>query len=284
VNVNSDLRDILKVTELNQITQKPDNLSHSPDTTRFDADSDNIDSQHGSYSHATGAIENRGAWANPVDELNMNWIGPGEARKLNVIGRRTVGPVNGFGPLWQKTYRLFIDDTGISPDLVVRAMKENFPSFQPSCNKFYPSPSGISPGEIVLIDSMTPGGPVSTGVMVMYADEGSFTFVTPQGHPEAGWVSFSAYTENGRTVAQIYGLARAGDPLFEAAFRVAGSAMQVRIWTHVLASLAAYLGTPANITYDGRRLDRSMQWDRASNTWYNAQIITLFREPARWFS
>lgn len=284
VNLNTDLRDIFKVTELNEITQKPDNLSQSPDVTRFDADSGNIDSQHSANSHATGAVENRGAWANPIDELNMNWISPGEARKLNVIGRRAVGPVNGFGPLWEKTYRLFIDDSGITPDLVVRAMKENFALFQPSCNKFYPSPSGISPGEIVLIDSMTPGGPVSTGVMVMYADEGSFTFVTPQGHPEAGWVSFSAYSEHGRTVAQIYGLARAGDPLFEAAFRVAGSGMQVRIWTHVLASLAAYLGTPANITYDGRCKDRSMQWGRASNIWYNAQIITLFREPSRWFS
>lgn len=284
VNLNPDLRDILKVTELNEITQNPYNLSDKPDATRFDADSGNIARQHGANSHATGAIENRGAWANPVDEINMNWISPGEARKLNVIGRRAIGPVNGFGPLWQKTYRLFIDDSGITPDLVVRAMKENFPLFQPSCNKFYPSPSGISPGEIVLIDSMTPGGPVSTGVMVMYADEGSFTFVTPQGHPEAGWVSFSAYSEHGRTVAQIYGLARSGDPLFEAAFRVAGSGMQVRIWTHVLASLAAYLGTPANITYDGRCTDRSMQWGRASNIWYNAQIITLFREPARWFS
>ena len=118
----------------------------------------------------------------------------------------------------------------------------------------------------------------------MYSDDLSFTFVTPQGHPESGWVSFSAYSEGDRTVAQITGLARAGDPIFEAAFRLVGSKMQVRIWTHVLASLAAYLGVPANISYDGRCADPELQWNQASNITYNAQIVTLLREPSRWFS
>ena len=35
--------------------------------------------------------------------------------------------------------------------------------------------------------------PLSTGVMVLYADEESFTFMTPQGHVFAGWITFSAY-------------------------------------------------------------------------------------------
>ena len=33
---------------------------------------------------------------------------------------------------------------------------------------------------------------LSTGVMVLYADEESFTLMTPEGHMFAGWITFSA--------------------------------------------------------------------------------------------
>ena len=122
-------------------------------------------------------------------------------------------------PLCQKVFRLHINDPSITPEQAVAALKENFPSFQPSFNRFYPSPGGIRAGEVVLIDSMTPGGPVSTGVMILYADDRSFTFNTPQGHPECGFVSFSGHEGSSGTVVQILGLARASDPVYEAAFR-----------------------------------------------------------------
>ena len=35
--------------------------------------------------------------------------------------------------------------------------------------RFFPSSTGITPNELVLIDALTPGGPISTGVMVLYA-------------------------------------------------------------------------------------------------------------------
>lgn len=281
---NDALDAILKLTELDRMATKINGHAHSSDEASLDVQSRDIGRVEDELETQYGRIQNFANWAKPVDELYVDWVTPIEARKLNVIGRKAVGPVSGFGPLWQKTYRLYFDGSLASPEIAVKVMKENFPSFQPSCNRFYPSPSGISAGEVVLIDSMTPAGPVSTAVMVMYSDNLSFTFVTPQGHPEAGWVSFSAYKEGRRTVAQICGLARAGDPLFEAAFRIAGSKMQVRIWTHVLASLAAYLGTPADISYEARCIDQAMQWSQVSNTRYNAQIITLLREPLRWFS
>lgn len=284
MGMNKTLSDVLRITELDQITINT-HISNIPynsaatDKLPGDMSGESINTEPG-----RSEIANASLWARPADELYVNWVVPGEARNLNVSGRRAIGPVNGFGPLWQKTYRLYVDDPSISPEMAVRVMKENFPAFQPSCNKFYPSAAGIGAGEIVLIDSMTPGGPVSTGVMVMYADDNSFTFVTPQGHPEAGWVSFSAHSDRNGTVAQICGLARAGDPIFEAAFRLAGSKMQIRIWTHVLRSLATFLGVPANVTYDARRIDASMQWNHAWNVKYNAQIITLLNEPFRWFS
>jgi hypothetical protein len=221
-------------------------------------------------------------WAKPVSELFVPAM-PKEARNLNVNGLRAVGPVNGFGPLCQKIFRLHIQDPTITPEQAIAALKANFASFQPSFNRFHPSENGIRPGEIVLIDSSTPGGPVSTGVMVLYADERSFTFNTPQGHPECGFVSFSGHDDSAGPIVQILGLARAGDPIYEAAFRLVGSKIQTRIWTHVLTSLAVHLGVPADITFDQECLDSRLRWSHIGNLYYNAQIRTLIHEPKRWF-
>ena len=53
---------------------------------------------------------------------------------------------------------------------------------------------------------------LSTGVLVLYADEESFTLMTPQGHTFAGWITFSAWDEGGCTVCQVQSMARANDP------------------------------------------------------------------------
>jgi hypothetical protein len=189
--------------------------------------------------------------------------------------------VDGFGSLWQKTYRLVIDKPDLSPQKIIKILKQNLPAFQPVYNQFYPSAAGIAPGEIVAIDSSTPGGPVSTGVLVLYADDVSFTFMTPQGHPESGFVTFSAFEENGKIIAQIMGLARANDFIYEAAFRVVGAKMQVNIWKHVLTSLAGYLEITADVTVEPVCIDKGFQWPQVGNVWYNAQIRTLFYMPFR---
>jgi pyruvate/2-oxoglutarate dehydrogenase complex dihydrolipoamide dehydrogenase (E3) component/anti-anti-sigma regulatory factor len=174
-------------------------------------------------------IRNLKQWAQPAAAISIDAPITG-ARNLNVNGRRAVGPVNGFGQLCQIIFRLYIKGEAITPEAAIAALKQNFPSFQPSFNRFYPYPAGIAPGEIVLIDAMTPGGPVSTGVMVLYADDRSFTFCCPQGHPESGFVTFSAHEDDGRTIVQVLGLARANDPLYEAAYSLMGSKIQGRIW------------------------------------------------------
>jgi anti-anti-sigma regulatory factor len=219
-------------------------------------------------------------WAKPVSRLNVPPMPP-EAINKNMKGLGVVGPVDGFGQLWQKTYKLVIDKPGLTPESIILTLKQNFPKFQPSYNRFYPTHKGISPGEVIAIDSSTPGGPVSTGVMVLYSDERSFTFITPQGHPESGWVTFSAFEMDGKIVAQILGLARANDPVFEAAFHTVGSKMQIKIWSHVLTSLANYLGIPADVVVEPLCVDSTMHWLQARNIWYNAQIRTLFYMPFR---
>ena len=69
---------------------------------------------------------------------------------------------------------------------------------------------------MALLQASVGGGmKLSTGVFVLYADEESFTFMTPQGHMFAGWITFSAAEEDGATVAQCQVLMRAQDPLTE---------------------------------------------------------------------
>lgn len=137
---------------------------------------------------------------------------------LNVAGRRLTGALQGFGQMWQKTYRIRLEGAAVGPKQVIEVWKENYASFWPSTNRFYAPLSGIAPGEVGRINFAQ--GPIrlSTGVMVIYADEESFTFMTPQGHPFAGWITFSAFQEEGSpTVAQVQVLIRASDPVHEMA-------------------------------------------------------------------
>lgn len=223
-------------------------------------------------------------WAQSVDKLSVK-DAPQEALNLNVDGRQTVGPLQGFGQLWQKTYRVRLVGCEASPQTVVATWKERFPEFQPPSNRFYPSVAGVQPGEVVLINAMTPGGPVSTGVMVLYSDDESFTLMTPEGHPESGWVTFSAYEEGGVTVAQVQSLARANDPVYEAAFRLMGSSLQESIWRHVLTSLAAAFDVDEPVALDKQCVDTKLQWSQVGNLRHNAQMLTLLYTlgtPFRW--
>ena len=223
------------------------------------------------------------SWAKNTGRLRVKEK-PVEAMNRNVDGRRTVGPLQGFGPMWQKTYLLPVKKAGLQPVDVIKTMKQHFPEFQPPQNKFYATSKGISSGEIVLIDSSTPGGVVSTGVLVLYADDLSFTLITPQGHPEAGWVTFSAGKSNGGVDMQIQGLARAADPLYEAAFRIAGSKFQETIWRHVLTSLASYLDIEADVSVVKTCIGSNLQWTKTGNLWYNAQVRSIPYNITRLFN
>lgn len=224
-------------------------------------------------------------WARPVGRLKVSDI-PAGAMNLNVDGREVVGPLQGFGQLWQKTYRVRLEDSDLAPTDVVAVWKERFPEFQPPSNRFYPSLAGIQPGEVVLIDALTPGGPVSTGVMVLYSDDESFTLMTPAGHPESGWVTFSAYDNDGCTIVQVESMARANDPMYELAFRLLGSRLQEGIWTHVVTSLARHCGVmEPQVELHKSCIDPRLQWSQIANVRYNAQIRTALHKatsPLRW--
>ncbi len=112
----------------------------------------------------------------------------------------------------------------VTPSEAIGTWKERFADFWPGGNRFYAPLTGIAPGEVALLNLTAPGGmPLSTGVMVIYADDESFTFMTPGGHMFSGWITFSAQQVDGATEAQAQLLIRANDPLYEIGFRLGGS-------------------------------------------------------------
>jgi hypothetical protein len=215
-------------------------------------------------------------WAKPIGRLNIDQV-PTGAISLNVSGRRISGPVQGFGQMWQKTYRVRLEDSAATPAEVVQAWKERLPRYQPTANRFFPSVAGVAPGEVVLINAVVQGMPALTGVLVVYADDEAFTLMTPEGHPESGWVTFSAYRdEAGCVIAQVQSFARANDPVYEVGFCIMGGArQQERIWTHVLVALAADFGVQGHVTLHKTCVDPRRQWSEAKNVWQNAMIRSM---------
>lgn len=225
-------------------------------------------------------------WAKAVPKLSVSDVPPG-VLNLNVAGRRVVGPVQGFGQMWQKTYRIRLPATAVGPADAVTTLKRHLPDLQPRENRFYPPVAGVKPGEVVLINATVSGMPVSTGVLVLYADDEMFTLMCPEGHPESGWNTFSAYAENGSTVVQIQSIARANDPIYEFGFLFMGGARaQERIWLHVLRAVGARFGVAdADVEVAKTCVDPRRQWSQAKNVWHNAIIrTTLYKitAPLRW--
>jgi hypothetical protein len=214
----------------------------------------------------------QGTWAKPVDTLTAAGA-PAEAANL-VDGKRLVSPVQGFGKMWQKTYKARLSGLETTPSAVISAWRDGFPTFWPKGNDFYPPLTGLEPGEVALLSAAGPGGmKFKTGVMVLFADDVSFTLMTPEGHMFAGWITFSAHEEDGATVAQAQVLMRAQDPLGELGLAMGGHRKENQFWEQTLANLAARLGAPdAAVTTQGVCVDRKRQWSRAANVRHSVAI------------
>jgi hypothetical protein len=182
-------------------------------------------------------------WAKPVDRLSAQ--GVAGAKVDSVSGKRVSGPLQGFGQLWQKTFTVRLTDTSLTPQQLIAAWKDEFPTFWPKSATFYAPLAGIAPGEVALLDiAPVPGSPVklSTGVMVIYADDESFTFMTPEGHTLSAWITFSAHRDGDVTVAQAQALERPSDPLDELAYVLGGNRINDRFWHETLTNLARHVG------------------------------------------
>jgi hypothetical protein len=223
-------------------------------------------------------------WATAVRRLHVTEV-PDGVDNLNVDGRRVVGAIQGFGQLWQKTYRIRLEGATVTPAEVIAVWKQRFASFWPAGSRFHSPQGGLAPGVVVLLDQLLPGHlRLSSGVMILYADAVSFTVMSAEGMPFAGWNTFSAFEEDGVTVAQVQVLMRADDPLFELAMVVFGHRMEDRHWQQTLQNLAAFFGVQTPVAYQTLRLDRRRQWSKAGNLWYNAAVRSALHTLAAQFS
>ena len=212
-------------------------------------------------------------WAKQVSKLTVGEVPP-EAISRNVEGKRVVGPIQGFGKMWQKTFKVRLHGADVSPQEVVSTWKDRFASFWPEKNFFYGPLTGIAPGEVAVLNLAMPGRvKLSTGVLVLYADDESFAFMTPQGHMLAGWITFSAHEEDGVTVAQVQELIRAQDPVTEVALALGAHKKQNEFWKETLRSVARHFGVDhPEVEMRGTCVDRRRQWRRAGNVWHSAAI------------
>ena len=172
VGLNTEYRKIFRVTQLDQgiavYISEADALRAARDL--LDTPGAPLPPSNPSVASVQPAVTKRStdSWATPVERLDITEI-PTGALNLNVQGRPLFGPLQGFGQLCQKTYRIGLRNSTPTPQEVIATWKQNVAELKPPQKHFYPSSIGIKPNELVLIDAQTPGGPISTGVMVLYA-------------------------------------------------------------------------------------------------------------------
>jgi hypothetical protein len=204
-----------------------------------------------------------GGWAPKVDRLTETNVG---SPAVNVVGRRLTGPIQGFGKMWRKTYRMDIGP-GIAPQDAIATWKEHFAEFWPEGSRFEAPLTGISPGEVALLDVGVGGGVrLSTGVFVLYAER-------------AGGGDGSQEARAGRsTVVQTQVLMRANDPLYELAMSLGGHRKEDEFWVQTMTALAKYLGAPP-VTVHTRTvcIDPRRQWGNAGAVWHNSMVRTALQ-------
>ncbi len=228
-------------------------------------------------------------WAKPVDRLSAE--GVAGAKLDSVTGKRVTGPLQGFGQLWQKTLRVPLEGSSMSPQEVIAVWKEQFATFWPKAGRFYAPLAGIVPGEVALMDlTPAPGSPIklSTGIMVLYADDESFTFTTPEGHALSAWITFSAHRDGDVTVAQVQALERTSDPFVELAYMLGANRMNDRFWRDTLVNVGRAVGaTDPTVVIDVVCVDKRRQWRHASNVRKSAMIRSVghaLAAPVRWIA
>jgi hypothetical protein len=218
-------------------------------------------------------------WADPTDVFHVGDVAEG-AVTGNVEGRKPMGPLQGFGQLWQKSYEVRIP--GPTPETVISTWKENFDEFWYPSNKFYAPAGGIAPGEVAVIEGGKGPAKITTGVRVIYADERSWSYMTPEGHPFASIITFSAHEdEEGTTVGRVHLLVRANDPLYEASFRLLTSRYEDKIWNYTLTQLAQHFDSSEPVSMEVNLVDRKRQWSQFGNLWKNSAVRTLLRQDRR---
>ncbi|MGI8633380.1 MAG: hypothetical protein ACR2NA_12665 [Solirubrobacterales bacterium] len=229
--------------------------------------------------HDHTATRDAGSWAAPVSRLTRPEVADTDAINKGVEGMSLTGPIRGFGKLWQKRYEVALAGAAVTPEQVIEVWKAEFRDFWPESNRFHAPLTGIAPGEVGLINATVPGRlQLSTGVFVLFSDEHSFAFMTPEGHLFAAWITFSARERDGVTHASVEIMMRASDPIFKLVLTFGGHRMEDAFWTDTLLALAGRFDVEdAEPQMTVTCVDRRRQWRHARNVRHNAGMrATLY--------
>ncbi len=211
-----------------------------------------------------------GNWAAKVDRLHVD--DAVREHGYNIEGKRVAGPQQGFGRMWQRVYTADLGHAVTREELVAN-WRAHFGEYWPRMGRFHGSMSAIQPGDV---SPLTAGG-VTTGILVLYADDTSFSFLTPEGHMFAAMITFSA--EEGAedaTIATIRILLRTSDPLFELLWPLAKAGEDV-FWSGTLRNLATAHGVPpVSVEIETECIDRARLWKNWSNVRHNSGIRTVW--------
>ena len=153
---------------------------------------------------------------------------------------------DGVGPLYHRHYRARINGPGISAEELIRRIGGD-----PNCT----SPVEVAefektegrPGEVAAGDEflVRMPGPWLSPVRVDQVEARSFTFVTLDGHIEAGKIVFRAEPlDTGQLAFEIESVARSGNKLVDVLYDRVGVAreMQLNMWVHVCERAAEVAG------------------------------------------
>ncbi len=143
---------------------------------------------------------------------------------------------DGSGPIFERTYTVqFTSD--LTPEMLMKSIKANLADFSPQTLAAFEKSSG-HPWAMRVGDeyAITILGPWNGSVRVIESTPTSFSFVTLEGHPEAGTIHFQITADPTRPGAlefQIRSTARARDALVQAAYGTlrVGQAVQESAWT-----------------------------------------------------
>lgn len=273
--LSQPLRDVFRLTRLEEVVAIFEDEREALSQARFSPIRTGSDRDTPGYLGPPAP-----GWARSVGPLSVGGI-PAQALNLNVQGRHTTGPVRGFGRLWDKRYRLVVQQQGLEPAMIVARWKAEFPSFWPAGNRFFPSAgAAIAPGTVAVLNLKLPGGLVlATGLRVIYADRTSFSFMSIEGHILAGFITFSCFTEGDSTIIQVHPLFRATDPLMELGFRLGAAAQEDRFWHQTLINLSQRLALRGEVQQRDLLLDARLQWREIGNIRFSAAIRSALAMP-----
>lgn len=158
------------------------------------------------------------------------------ARELLWDGHRVQLPRDGYGVLFHRRYSVTIDRPRLRGRKLMDRVKVDLPDFSPrllaSFKKIRGHPRVMRVGDEYDITIL---GPWNGGVRVAEVTPTSFTFVTLEGHPEAGQITFAVtphLTRPGAIVFEINSWARSRDMLVSLGYKEGkiGKEVQKNAW------------------------------------------------------